>query len=74
MEREEIMCEYCNRDEREHELLNNKGVYWYTKTFVDGSMYIYCQPKNSIISNGLRLMRCPMCGRKLESNIVTADQ
>lgn len=69
-----IMCEYCNGDGSEHELFNDEGIYWFTKSFGDGTMYIYCQPKNSIISNGLRIMCCPMCGRKLENDNETTEQ
>lgn len=59
------MCEFCNGDNKEHELLKDDIARLYTKSFNDGAMYIYCQPKNRIISNGLRLNHCIMCGRNL---------
>lgn len=39
------MCEFCNGDNKEHELLKDDIARLYTKSFNDGAMYIYCQPK-----------------------------
>lgn len=74
MGKEVAMCEYCNSDEKEHEIFKDSNVYWYTKTLSNGKTYINCQTKGSLVSKGISIPFCPMCGRKLESNKATTEQ
>lgn len=59
------MCEYCNEDGKEHEILIDSNIRWYTKILSNGLLYLYCEKKGQFISNGISIPHCPMCGRKL---------